>query len=87
MRSTREEFTDFERIPAAVSLQLVTATRLEDLGTEFYGLESKPEQTLEFQVPARSLQAIAIRVIFHSLQPTHSTKAAIRQFTLFPRAY
>lgn len=76
-----------DALPAGVGLQLITANRLEDLGTEFYGLESKSEQTLDFQVPAHPIQAIAVRVLFHSLQPTHSTKAAIRQFTLFPRPY
>ncbi len=76
-----------DALPAGVSLQLVTATRLEDLGTEFYGLDTTPEQVLEFRVPvpAQALRVIAIRAMFHSLEPTHSTKAAIREFTLLPR--
>ena len=41
-----------DALPAGVTLQLVTATRLEDLGTEFYGLDTTPEQTLDFRVPA-----------------------------------
>lgn len=76
-----------DALPAGVSLQLVTSTRLEDLGTEFYGLDTAPEQTLEFRVPVqpRELRVIAIRAVFHSLEPTHSAKAAIREFTLLPR--
>ena len=73
-----------DALPAGVTLQLVTDKRLEDLGTEFYGLDTTPEQILEFRVPvqAQALRVIAIRAMFHSLEPTHSTKAAIREFTL-----
>jgi hypothetical protein len=76
-----------DNLPAGVGLTLSLHDVLPILGTEFYGLESKPDQTLEYQIPAHPIQVIAIRVIFQSLEPTHSTKAAIRQFTLFPRAY
>jgi hypothetical protein len=75
-----------DNLPAGVSVQLVTAGGMEDIGTEFYGLESKSEQVVEFRVPAQAPQrVIGIRVLFHSLDTTHSTKAAIKQFTMLPR--
>jgi hypothetical protein len=78
-----------EVFPAAASLQLVAGSRIEDLGSEIFGLAAPSEEVLEYAVPAWSHrpQVNAIRVVFHPnpTQGSQSMRVAIQRFILMPR--
>jgi hypothetical protein len=78
-----------EVFPASASLQLVEGARMEDLGSDIFGLIASTEEALEYTVPAspHRPQVNAIRVVFHPnpTQRSQSMRVAIRRFVLMPR--
>ncbi len=78
-----------ERSPASAVLQLMHDGGVLNLGSDVFGFERSPEETLTFSVPQTArLLVHAIRVAFYR-DPTHrdeSTRVAIERFTLVPRA-
>jgi hypothetical protein len=78
-----------ERSPASALIQLIHATGVLNLGSDFFGLEPGPEETLSFPVPQTGARLLvnAMRIAFYR-DPSHreqSTRVAIEQFTLVPR--
>jgi hypothetical protein len=78
-----------ESSPAYALIQLIQAAGVLNLGSDIFGLEGGPEETLEFPVPRTEagLLVNAIRVAFYR-DPAHreqSTRVAIERFTLVPR--
>jgi hypothetical protein len=78
-----------ERSPAYALIQLIHATGVLNLGSDIFGLEPGPEETLSFPVPQTGVRLLvnAIRVAFYR-DPSHreqSTRIAIEQFTLVAR--
>jgi hypothetical protein len=87
----RLELVSGEDAPLGISLQLVTAGGVVDLGFEVCCLDRHARETVDFTVPAGlpSLQVKAIRAAFHRLprQGKQSMKVDIRQFTLEPNTH
>jgi hypothetical protein len=78
-----------ERSPGSGVAQLIHASGPLNLGSDAFGLEPGPEESLSFEVPQTGARLLvnAIRVAFYR-DPTHrdeSTRVAIKSFTLVPR--
>jgi hypothetical protein len=78
-----------EVFPASATLILVGAEKAGEMGPEIFGMNSEPEETLEFAVPAgvAGQPVKGIRVVFrhNPMEASHSTQVAIQRFTFLPR--
>lgn len=78
-----------EATMASATMQLVGADGLLTLPPEFFGLETKAQEVLEFSVPAlpAGMRVVAIRVTFQGnpAMRDRSTRIAIDEFALLPR--
>jgi hypothetical protein len=79
-----------ERSPASATLRLHFEEGEVDLGSQVFGFEPKPEETLEYEVPIPMRRAglRGIRVVFHCdpARRSESTRVAIDRFTFLPVA-
>jgi hypothetical protein len=73
-----------EGVPAAATVQLIGNRKVQDLGPEIFGLDQKPEETIEFAVPDSlgGLQVTGIRVIFSCIaaECSQSLRVAVQEF-------
>jgi hypothetical protein len=77
-----------EPLPASALLRLIAGGRSLDVGPEIFGMNSTPDETIEFYIPAgsRAIRVDAISLLFHHnpVQQAESAKVAIQRFTLIP---
>jgi hypothetical protein len=79
-----------EVTPASAVMQLIVGGHVQDLGIEIFGLASKPQEKLTFEVPrlASDEKVDAIRIVFNR-DPSfrnQTVKVAIQWFTLLARS-
>jgi len=78
-----------ERSPSSATVYLKLNKRIEEIGSEIFGFEPRPTETVGYDVPSRSWPFLVsgIRVVFHCdpSRRSQSTKVAVEKFTLIPR--
>ncbi len=77
-----------ESTPSLVTMQLLTADRMADLGSAVFGMTPDAQETLEFVVnnaPRTPVKAIRMTFERNPAERYQNTRVAIEQFTLVPR--
>ena len=77
-----------ETLPASAMMLLVTAARTVESGPEFFALNPRPEETLDFAVPDSVRGNVkALRVLFqrNPAQATQNARVEVKTFELVPR--
>lgn len=84
----RLTFRSGEVLPASATMLLVMAEREVELGPEFFALEPRPEETLDFTVPDSVRGYVkGVRVMFlrNPAQAKQNARIEVKAFELVPR--
>jgi len=84
----RLTFRSGEVLPASATMLLVMAEREVELGPEFFALEPRPEETLDFAVPDSVRGYVkGVRVMFlrNPAQAKQNARIEVKAFELVPR--